>query len=56
MTVCKKRRRKLGTDASNTVDLASIGDAELVNANVTDVNESSGEIADAVSDILLHLN
>ena len=50
MIVCKKRHRKLGTDASNTIDLASIGDAELVNANITDANESSGEIADAVSD------
>ena len=50
MIVCKKRHRKPGTDASNTIDLASIGDAELVNANVTDANESSGEIADAVSD------
>ena len=55
MIVCKKKHRKLGTDAGNTIDLASIGDAELVNANVTDVNatdvnESSGEIADAVSD------
>lgn len=50
MIVCKKKHRRLGTDVSNTIDLASIGDAELVNANVTEVNESSREIADAVSD------
>ena len=43
-----KKQKKLGADLSNSVDLASIGDAELVNANVVD--ENNGEIADAVSE------
>ena len=47
MIVWQKQHRRLGADVGNSVDLASIGDAELVNANVVD--ENNGEIADAVS-------